>query len=234
LVLAGFGVIAILLFCILRILIPWLFPKLFEPEKWNFSKEITLHFNFLVVNSVAFVFFARYVGKIRISFLTAIIIIIISMAAAAILLIINEFRHLKSQIPKQPNKENFVIDADSTTENDVEIEFESENKSEYFSLFVEQIILIKSANNYIEVIYKHKDKISRKLIRNTLKNAEELFSKYPSLIRCHRSFIVNKNYIQKLIKGSEGLKLLLFDYPQEIHVSRQYALQIKQALKEIN
>lgn len=93
-------------------------------------------------------------------------------------------------------------------------------------------MLIKSASNYIEVIYKTYDKISRRLIRNTIKNTEEFFSKYPTLVRCHRSCIVNKNYIQKLEKGHEGLKLVLFDYPQEIHVSRQYALKVKEALKQ--
>ena len=49
----------------------------------------------------------------------------------------------------------------SEVEENIEIEFESENKSEYFHLFLNQIILIKSANNYIEVIYKQDEKVSR-------------------------------------------------------------------------
>jgi DNA-binding LytR/AlgR family response regulator len=113
----------------------------------------------------------------------------------------------------------------------IEIEFESEIKSEYFKLFPEQIILIKSANNYIEVIYKKEDKVGKRLIRNTLKNTENLFEKYSNMVRCHRSCIVNRNYIQKVTKGSDGLILTMYDYEQQIHVSRQYVLKVKEALK---
>ena len=64
-----------------------------------------------------------------------------------------------------------------------------------------------------------------------MKNAEKLFSAYPSLIRCHRSCIVNKNYIEKVTRDEAGLKLTMFDYPQIVHVSRQYVLSVKEALK---
>lgn len=149
-----------------------------------------------------------------------------------IVIVINEFIRLKSQV-KQLNELSGLNQADEISPGtDVEIEFVSENKSEYFQLALEQIMLIKSASNYIEVIYKAGEKISRRLIRNTIKNTEEIFSKYPTLVRCHRSCIVNKNYIQKLEKGNDGLKLVLFDYPQEVHVSRQYALKVKEALKQ--
>lgn len=234
LILAGFGAIVLILFGILRIFIPSFFPKLIVENKWNYAKELILNLNFVILNSVAFAFFARYVGEIRITFHTVIIIVLISLSAIVILIVINELRRLNSQVNDLNELAGLHQTAEITTKKDVEIEFVSENKSEYFQVFLEQIMLIKSASNYIEVIYKTADKISRRLIRNTIKNTEELFSNYPSLIRCHRSCIVNKNYIQKLQKGNDGLKLILFDYPQEIHVSRQYALKIKEALKQVD
>ena len=117
------------------------------------------------------------------------------------------------------------------TQTPVEIEFESENKTDYFHLFLEQLILIKSANNYIEVIYKKEGSINKKLIRNTMKSTENLLKKYKDMIRCHRSCIVNKNYIKKVSRSSDGLILNLFDYPQEIPVSRQYVIRVKEALR---
>ncbi len=232
LILAGFSAITLTLLCILRILIPSIFPGYFADEKWTYTKELIINLTFWVLNSVAFAFFARYVGEIQISFHSVIIIVLISAAAMVILIIINEFRFLKSQVKQLNELAGITREYETGLGKDVEIEFESENKSEYFKLTLEQIMLIKSASNYIEVIYKNNDKISKRLIRNTIKNTEEFFSKYPSLVRCHRSCIVNKNYIQKLDKGNDGLKLVLFDYPQEIHVSRQYALKIKEALKQ--
>jgi hypothetical protein len=232
LIIAGFSAITLILLCILRILIPSIFSKYFADENWNYIKELMINLSFWILNSVAFAFFARYVGEISITFHTAIIVVLISLAAMVIVIVVNQFWVLNSQIKELSELAGITREYETGLGKDVEIEFESENKSEYFKVTLEQIVLIKSASNYIEVIYKTGDKISRRLIRNTIKNTEEFFSKYPTLVRCHRSCIVNKNYIQKLEKGNEGLKLVLFDYPQEVHVSRQYALKVKEALKQ--
>ena len=68
LIIAGFGVITLLLLCILRILLPSVFPKYFTGENWTYTKELLLNVSFWVLNSVAFSFFARYVGGIEITF----------------------------------------------------------------------------------------------------------------------------------------------------------------------
>lgn len=230
LILAAFGGITSILLGLLRIIIPNAFPVSFSCEKWSINKEIFWGFLFVVLNSVAFVFFARYVGKIAVTFHIVTIIVILTLSAIAILAVINEYHFLKNKL-RDLTVDTIEYEDETPPKENIQIEFESENKSEYFKLFLDQIILIKSANNYIEVIYKKEEKVSKRLIRNTLKNTEKYFSKYPTMIRCHRSCIVNKNYIQKVTKGNEGLKLTLFDYPFDIHVSRQYALTVKEALK---
>lgn len=231
LVLAAFGVITFVLLGLMRIIIPSIFADLFSRGKWTNNKEILWAFLCVVFNSVAFVFFARYVGKIPVTFHIVTIIVILSIMAIVLLAVVNEYHFLKRQLkklmPDTINNKNEVLPIEN-----VQIEFESENKSEYFKLFLDQIILINAANNYIEVIYKQDEKMSKKLIRNSLKNTETLLSKYPSIIRCHRSCMVNKNQIQKITKGNEGLILTLTGYPKSIHVSRQYVLKVKEALKK--
>ncbi len=230
LILATFGGITLILLWLMRIIIPSIFPRIFSHEKWSINKEILWAFLFVIFNSVASVFFARYVGKIPVTFHMATIIVILTLIETVTLSVVNEYHFLKKQLRDLTcgtidNKDEIPL------EENVKIEFESENKSEYFNLLLNQIILIKAANNYIEVIYLNEEKVSKKLIRNTLKNTEELFSKYPSIIRCHRSCMVNKIHIDKVIKGNEGLILTLIDYPEKIHVSRQYVLKVKEALK---
>jgi hypothetical protein len=112
------------------------------------------------------------------------------------------------------------------------IEFESENQSESFFLFPEQIILIKSAGNYIEIIYKQNEKVSRRMIRNTLANAEQAIGKISVPCPLPPFICVNINCIQKVNKTSEGLKLDLFDYSRAVNVSRQYVLKVKEALEQ--
>lgn len=230
LTLAAFGGITLILLGTMRLLIPSYFPRAFQKEKWTTNKEIFYDFLFIILNSVAYSFFVRYVGKIPATFHVVTIIGIISVSSIVILMVTNEYHNLKKQVNLLSQSYSEPRE-NKQPEKNIQIEFESENKSEYFHLSLDQIILIKSANNYIEVIYKQDDKVSKKLIRNTMKNTEVLFAKYPSMIRCHRSYIVNKNFIQKAHRGSDGLILNLLDYSQDIHVSRQYVLKVKEALK---
>jgi hypothetical protein len=149
LILAGFGIIHLLLLAVCRIVIPSVLPGLFQSEKWTIKKEAVLHLLFLILNSVAFAFYARYVGKIEINFHIAVNIVLISAASVAVLVIINEYKFLKTKLQSfmTQNQDIDVQEPDADTLNG--IEFESENQSERFFLFPEQIILIKSAGNYI-------------------------------------------------------------------------------------
>lgn len=229
-ILSTFGAITLVLLSIFRLVIPSIFSTAFSEARWTIGKEILIDLLFVIFNSVAFSFFARYVGKIPITFHTAIIIVIISIAAASVLVVINQLYLLRQKV-EQLSKDSTLKQNEADKKAPSKIEFESENKTDYFQVLTEQLILIKSASNYVEVVYRQNDKVHKKLIRNTMQKIEKLFAPYPEMIRCHRSFIVNKNYIQKVERGPNGLVLFMSDYPQEIHTSRQYVLKVKEALK---
>ena len=230
-ILATFGAITLVLLSLFRLVIPSIFSRAFSEERWTIKKEIIIDLLFVIFNSVAFTFFARYVGQTHITFHIVIIIVIISITAASVLVVVNRIYLLGLQVARLKEK---LPENNNETEQEKpkrEIEFESENKTDYFQLPAEQVLLIKSASNYIEVLYRKDDNLHTKLIRNTLKATEKMLSKYPEMIRCHRSFIVNKTHIESLKRDSDGLVLTLFGYPKEIHVSRQYALKVKEAVR---
>ncbi|MFW6309902.1 MAG: LytR/AlgR family response regulator transcription factor [Prolixibacteraceae bacterium] len=231
LIITGFGFIMLILLFLFRITLPAVLPRWFGSEKWNIKKELFIHLLFLIFNTVAFSFYARYVGQISITFHAVVKIILISFIPIVTLVIINQYDFLKKRLENVLNQIKYTDVKSTEEEQESGIQFESETNSEGLFLFYEQIILIKAANNYIEIIFRQSEKVKRRLIRNTLGNAERMLKNYPSLIRVHRSYIVNVNSIRKIMKGSDGLKLLLYDYPQEISVSRQYTLKVKEALK---
>ena len=49
------------------------------------------------------------------------------------------------------------------------VEFISESSSEKLNLLIADIAFIKSADNYVEIVYKEGDNFKKKLLRNTLK-----------------------------------------------------------------
>lgn len=110
------------------------------------------------------------------------------------------------------------------------VELLSENKTEKIELHITDLVLIKSADNYIELYYKEAEQIKKKLIRNTLKNVEEQLNKYNVFIRCHRTSLVNIKYIAELVRYDGTYKIRLSEFEEEIPVSRQYLLSVKEAI----
>lgn len=90
------------------------------------------------------------------------------------------------------------------------------------SLKVENLIFIEAADNYVIIHYYNKGKISKFMLRNSLKRLEEVFSK-SEIVRCHRSYMVNFEKVKIIRKDKDGLKLEL-DLPSiiDIPVSKSY------------
>ncbi len=103
-------------------------------------------------------------------------------------------------------------------------------KDDTIELHPENVLLIKSADNYVEIYHLNDNNIQQKLIRTTLKNIEDQLKVYTEFIRCHRTSIVNTRYIVKLTHGYSGYRLKIHGYDNGIPVSRQYLLIVRHAL----
>lgn len=231
LIIAGFGGITFFSMVLALIIAPSVLPGLFLSGKWNFKRDMVLNACIWAMISLASTFYARYIGQTNITFYSVFMIVFLSLVPVAILIIENRFEILKIKLQdalnldKKPDK---ISDEENESE---EIEFESENKSERFNLSLNKIILLKSADNYIEIFWNEMGEIKKKLIRQTLHNTEYLLIKHPQIIRCHRTCLFNTNYISKLNIYPQGYKLKLKYIEDEIPVSRQYILIVKEALQ---
>ena len=74
-------------------------------------------------------------------------------------------------------------------------------------------------------------KPTRQLLRITLKEAEEAATACPSIIRCHRAFLVNLDKVVKVDGNQQGYRLHLEGCKNAIPVSRTYAKKLKERLK---
>lgn len=103
------------------------------------------------------------------------------------------------------------------------INFSDEKGILRMSLRQEDLLYLKSADNYVYIYYlNNKKEIVNYLLRNTLKNIEEQSSNM-GLIRCHRFYMVNSNNVKLLRKTKDGLLLELdTDILCEIPVSKTY------------
>jgi hypothetical protein len=101
-----------------------------------------------------------------------------------------------------------------------------------FSINKENLFYLESAENYVNICYLNKGKVSKYLLRDTLKKIEDTFSG-TEIIRCHRSYIVNFEKVKVIRKDKDGLKLE-FDNASvtDIPVSRTYVNAVMQTFSK--
>jgi len=88
------------------------------------------------------------------------------------------------------------------------IPFHDEKGELRFSIKTENLLYLESADNYVNIYYLDKEKVSRFILRNTIKRLEDDF-KGTEVIRCHRSYMVNFEKVKILRKDKDELKLEL-------------------------
>ncbi len=101
-----------------------------------------------------------------------------------------------------------------------------------FSVKKENLLYLESTENYINICYLNNGKISRYLLRDTMKRMEEKFAG-TEIIRCHRSYMVNFEKVKVIRKEKDGLKLD-FDDPQitDIPVSKTYVENVMETFSK--
>jgi hypothetical protein len=103
------------------------------------------------------------------------------------------------------------------------ITFVSSNNKEQLQLKPENLLYVKSADNYVEIVHKDRGSINRRIIRKKLKSIEEELSTKNVLRKCHRSYLVNPTNIDHINKTTSRMELNING--NTIPVSKNYMHQ---------
>jgi DNA-binding LytR/AlgR family response regulator len=231
---AGLGTIVFLFMLLVRIVFPWSIKKY---DIGKHESDLPDYFGGLVIlilSSVSFAFYLHYVGFVGISFYIMLKVVLICLAPPVVLRFYDLFAELKQQNNHLIKEKKILHDQlEAYEENTLNksIEFITENNLDNLKLPIIDVVFIRSADNYVEVVFKEGDKFRKKLIRNTLKNIEFQLKPFSNFIRCHRISIVNTFHIEKLDKRLNNFSVKLKGYDEQLPVSRQYLLTLKEALQ---
>ena len=228
------GITFFLLVAFLQIL-PEIFPKIFNVKEWEAEPDYFTATLIFILHSTAYAFYIRFVGSVYITMYIMFKLALIGLLPVVILWIHYKLRWLNNKVEKLTSESKALDNELKETNKNLEsrfIEFLSVNQTEKLNLKLADIVTIKSADNYVEIIYRQEEQFRKKLIRNTLRNIEVQLKDNPDFIRCHRTCIVNKNLIEKISK-KYPYHIVIQDYTEEIPVSRQYILKVKEALEPV-
>jgi DNA-binding LytR/AlgR family response regulator len=227
----GLGVITFLSFSINLMVMPSLFPKIFIHRQWKIWKEIIWNSWLLFVTAFGYLLMYKTLGILAINFTMILKMVLIAVIPLTILIVFNQNRLLRLHL-KTANDMNKKL-KDSKNSNDKLITFDSEYQKDKLSVKAKLLLLVRSADNYIEVFWKDGTSIKNKLIRTTLVKTQQLLSEYSYFFKCHRSYIVNINYIDRVEGNSQGYKLFFDQLNFEVPVSKTSVNRLKEKINRL-
>lgn len=236
LILAGYGLVTFIILMIDMILIPVVFPKVYSEEKWTVFKEMLNFLLILFTIGLGNLVYSHFYIGFRLTFQNILIFQLFTVAIGiipviAIVMIKQSYLNRKNAVSAG------MITSGLHPRPDVETQFSalkiySEGGKEELEILFDDLLFIKSEGNYISTGHIKKGKMARNLIRNTMKYAEDLVAPFPAAYKCHRSWIVNLDKIEKVSGNSQGLKLTLAGFEEPVPVARNLASDFKRIMGE--
>jgi DNA-binding LytR/AlgR family response regulator len=144
-----------------------------------------------------------------------------------------EMKHPEPARARQINESESLVGDSATIADEPDtgrVVFTSENRKETTTYNVNDIVLLKSGGNYVEIFHKNGKSVGKHLIRQTLSNLEEILTGYPQFIRPHRCYLVNTTYSKKLSSVSGNYTLNLHGIDFDIPVSRNKHAEVRKSI----
>lgn len=138
---------------------------------------------------------------------------------------LEETRLLNEQLKKLQT----VGEESQANDQDSQITLEG-STNEHVSLEISNLLYIEAVGNYVKVVSKRDDEVQTKMLRATMKQMEDTLRAYPTIVRCHRAFLVNLGQVEQISSNSHAMQLVMRLCHDAIPVSRSNISRLKELL----
>jgi DNA-binding LytR/AlgR family response regulator len=221
----GFGLITSFILIIYK----FIFEPVVINEKWTLGKNIL--WDFLIAASIgaANYFYICKIFQLDFTFKYLMFSIWTAILVGSIPVTISYFLAY-NRMYREALKKAEVPEEELTWEEEVTVM--AGNQKNEIKLNPKNIIYLCSNDNYVTIV-TIKDKVQNKTtIRGTLKAAESELRKNNRFIRCHKCYIVNLDFVEKVIGNSQNMKIRLCSSETEIPVARSKAELVSRKAKK--
>ncbi len=109
-----------------------------------------------------------------------------------------------------------------------------ENQNETLRLDADQIAYLSAADNYVQVFFFENEALKSRMLRATLKKMEDALATCPQFFRCHRTYIVNLEKVEKVSGNAQGYRLHMAGAEATVPVSRNLNEEIQEKLMRVD
>lgn len=239
----GFALATFMPMVVLNVLIPRVFKGYFNEENWTVGREIIWSLtNLFIIGWCNYYFYQMSINS-QFSWKQAFIFqgftIAVGIFPISALALIRErkdrARYTNEAIRinevladhEEVSESNSLLE-DLSSESDIEIP--SLNTAETLVMKLNELLVMQAADNYLDVYYLSGGRVTKAVIRNTLKSVEESLAAHKNLFRCHKSYLVNLHHVHHISGNAQGYKLHVHHLEDLIPVSRAHNNSIKERI----
>lgn len=215
------------------LILPGLFPKLFESHRWTIKKELIWNMGMFVLLIFAFTLTAKF---FRISGMVTLTVFrsgAIALLPLVLFNLLNYNNSLKSKVAQVIDSGRHWLAEERKSSHSAlgeHVRIESDNGKEVFESDLKNIILIQSASNYIEIYYRDSNTVRKQMLRQTLSKVESMLSGFQNMKKCHRCCLVNIDQVSRLTGISPNYTLEANGLGIRIPVARQNVAKFRKLI----
>lgn len=224
---------------IVTYLMPVLFPIYYNEQNWTLGKFVqNLIYLLTLIVIGLWAYLAWWIGitlsgELLISVLAY--VLILAVFPIVFFLMWNHNLLLTRNL-REITEMNLCLSEKTTSKLDIGVENASkgmltfaDGTKEVLEIEADNFLYSEAEGNYIHVVYRldATGQVDRKLLRTTMKRAEEAIASYAPIVRCHRAFLVNVKHVVLVDGNSQGYRLKLDGCEEEVPVSRAYTKTVK-------
>lgn len=202
-----------------------LFPDYYDNEKWTVKKHLintfalmlfcgTLHwiYNLSVLSESHYIKYVSFTETLGYT-------VIIGVIPNFIYVFFNEkYRTKKYQyFSNQINKK-----IKTTNHENTHLTIFASNKKDSISFYINNLVYITSENNYACFFIKEKLGIKERILRVPLHNVEKNIEHLQQIFRCHKSYIINTDYVKGIGGSVKGYYFEMKEANISIPISRRF------------
>ncbi len=235
----GFGLVTFVITAFNFTVWPKLFPRQFADERWNVGRQIMLITgNILLIaignrlylewmlNREGYNDYTSWFGMILVTFL-------LGLFPTTGAVMFNYIRKLKKysqsadgfpMLPPtltEPTNSTETVSAPTPGQVETPLTLVSDNEKDTVIINSAQLLYVESSDNYCTVVYQKDSQLVKPLLRSSLSRIEGQINR-PRIVRCHRSYVVNLDRVERVTGNAQGYRLHLADGLVQVPVARQY------------
>ena len=226
-----FGCITTIILLIFLYIFPLLLPKVFSDEHWKVKHQISFYLVILFVIATFNGIYTNYINSLPFSWYNYWWIISRTFVLGGIPIAFITLLDYQRKVKFNNNQASTILSKKKESLKDSKEtlhRISTDLKNETISFNTNAFFYAKAVGNYIDMYVLVENTLKKVTYRITLSSFEVQLTETTSLIRCHRSYIVNLEKVEKISGNAQGLKLELKNESEIVPVSRKYIPIVKQ------